>query len=684
VIRVNGQVVRIDDAVVRRSLAELFSSLNLRSSRVSDLASGMRSLLQLAPPSAPAERPSSSASVPQLPAPEQSPSSAPLDSRGGEPGAQPEGEARASQQEVVRPAGSTPPASGGGKPLSGDALFINGVLVGQATGIRGGPTTKPNGPEGPARREATQNTPLFERRGDQLQGFTAFQRAYLVQRVLMSMLLLTTAAGGKASDGFSPHTAMQLSQKLRAFVNVLSRLQAEDQPLEDLSLLLAPLEEGLAALEKELLEHHLLSQTRSGNEQLSPSQRLAQMKERAEALLQKMQSLVDEKFAVLSKNPKLLNAAEATAQAASAATEKTKEAPPPTLEGHTVTVAEERKSDPSTRLELAIRSPLELQELKERMQRKDMNFPVNVTLPYPFEKKAGESSKPSVQGAQSAEKKGEKQGLGGGQEKTQAMVLVPEGPTILGDSFEEGASDEKPARVINLPAFLIAVTPVTNAQFADYLMDQYEKGAITVSAEGVILNLHNQPLAHILPKAKNSQIKADVSKGNLQFNALPNTASHPVLGVSWLGASHYCEENGLRLPSEAEWEKAAGMQIQQEAQPLKKFRYGFSNDEIDLTWANYRETFVQLPVGENGTTPVGFYNGASVFIRAQKHFKTHDATSPYGCYDMSGNVRQWTSEKVSKGGSYNSTPLELRVSARFLPQPGVCDHFTGFRVVLSV
>jgi formylglycine-generating enzyme required for sulfatase activity len=126
---------------------------------------------------------------------------------------------------------------------------------------------------------------------------------------------------------------------------------------------------------------------------------------------------------------------------------------------------------------------------------------------------------------------------------------------------------------------------------------------------------------------------------------LPDNENFPVVGVSWFEASAYCSwlstKTGslYRLPTEAEWEKAArggdyldGDDSRQVPNPIPQRRYPWGN-EIDGSYANYIDSGDPY---DNGLTPVGYYDG-SVY----GDFVTNDNASPYGAYDMAGNVYEW-------------------------------------------
>ena len=106
---------------------------------------------------------------------------------------------------------------------------------------------------------------------------------------------------------------------------------------------------------------------------------------------------------------------------------------------------------------------------------------------------------------------------------------------------------------------------------------------------------------------------------------------------------------------------------------------------MDSSLANYA-TFV-ITKSPYSTSPVGFFSGQTTYMKDGERIDTKEAKSPYGCYDMSGNVREWTSSfvsspshKIVKGGSFLDREEDLLVAA--YKEQSVHEHtsYTGFRV----
>jgi formylglycine-generating enzyme required for sulfatase activity len=177
----------------------------------------------------------------------------------------------------------------------------------------------------------------------------------------------------------------------------------------------------------------------------------------------------------------------------------------------------------------------------------------------------------------------------------QSMILIPAGEFQMGDAAKikwsseifsmtpslKGYSNERPVNIVYLDAFYLDKHEVTNEQYKKFM-----------DATGY---------------------KAPDYWDDPNFN-IPN---HPVVGVSWFDAEAYCKWAGKRLPTEAEWEKAARGVLVGRIYPC--------GDSLSHNDANYGGTF-----GKDGwefTSPVGSF-----------------APNGYGLYDMAGNVNEWCSD----------------------------------------
>ncbi len=292
-----------------------------------------------------------------------------------------------------------------------------------------------------------------------------------------------------------------------------------------------------------------------------------------------------------------------------------------------------------------------------------------------------------------------------------ALVLVPAGRALMGDPFGDGHADEHPVKTVKLSDFYLSAYPITNNQYALWLMQALQKGLVKED-KGCILDQKGDLLFLTQEAEPRSQIGLVWEAGQPVVRALPEKLDHPVVFVTWYGAQLYCRDQGGRLPTEAEWEMAAGISVETHGH-TRKFRYGFGRNTINKSWANYLDKYREHPTHEVRTTAVGYFNGANLLFpsttvtaSALSKMNTHHAVSPNGLYDMSGNVREWVadwysstawascaeaspqgpsqgSEKVTKGGCYNSTAHELRVSARVPIAPGTASSEIGFRIAFD-
>lgn len=229
------------------------------------------------------------------------------------------------------------------------------------------------------------------------------------------------------------------------------------------------------------------------------------------------------------------------------------------------------------------------------------------------------------------------------------LVLIPQGEFLMGST--EGFPSERPVHRVYLDAFYLAAHPVTNAQYQRFVAET----------------------GHRVPYLDDPRVQLDNWDQEKRIYG-PGRAQHPVVLVSWQDACAYCAWAGGRLPTEAEWEKAARGGLAGKLYPW--------GDEIAPCLANYDN--------RTGTTPVGTYppNG-------------------YGLYDMAGNVWEWVADwydakyyrqsparnpqgppqgsvRVLRGGAWLLFPQFCRVAYRFRNSPDFRFNLIGFRLARSL
>jgi formylglycine-generating enzyme required for sulfatase activity len=226
-------------------------------------------------------------------------------------------------------------------------------------------------------------------------------------------------------------------------------------------------------------------------------------------------------------------------------------------------------------------------------------------------------------------------------------LLVPAGSFVMGAGAGDRVAeeDERPPHRVSLAEFWINETEVTN--------DLYRRCVAAGNCR--------RPSA------------VACSTEQLGYND-SGMGDYPVACVTWADAQAYCQWSGGRLPTEAEWEKAAR-----------------STDGIIYPWGN-QSSNCQL-ANRDGCLGEIAAVGSSL-----------SGASPYGLLDMAGNVAEWTADwydstyyhdspeqnpagpatgelKVVRGGGWNSPPPAIRVTARFGAEPARLSPAVGFRCV---
>jgi sulfatase modifying factor 1 len=255
-------------------------------------------------------------------------------------------------------------------------------------------------------------------------------------------------------------------------------------------------------------------------------------------------------------------------------------------------------------------------------------------------------------------------------------VYVPAGAFAMGDHIGDGLSRERPAHVVELDAFYIGKFEITNREWSRFRDDPgYDDARFW-------------PNGHVVPR---DQIPY-WTQANNHGGGTPGSEDYPALGVNWDAATAYCAwlsartGKRYRLPTEAEWEKAARGSDQ------RRYPWG---ETIDHATAN----FVGAQAFDT-VQPVGFYDGS---VRGELHTRVN--ASPFGAFDMAGNVMEWCQDwysrdyyavsplenpngpetgayRVLRGGSFFVEEFELRTSGRSAAWPSLQAHrMIGFRAV---
>ncbi|MBN2392573.1 MAG: SUMF1/EgtB/PvdO family nonheme iron enzyme, partial [Anaerolineae bacterium] len=229
------------------------------------------------------------------------------------------------------------------------------------------------------------------------------------------------------------------------------------------------------------------------------------------------------------------------------------------------------------------------------------------------------------------------------------------------------------------------VTPVTNAQYAHFLSAALSSGDIEL-VDGAVRGdypgdvfrgyHHEREIAagawdYILLDDPALRLTFD----GATFAVKPGYENHPVTMVSWFGAWGYCRFYGWRLPSGDEWEKSA------RSADDRPFPWGYEISAQNANFISSHDLFERIFEGAGGTTPVGFYNGKTYDGNA-----TVDSSSPYGLYDMAGNVWQWTGDihegahyRNLRGGSHTNYAYNLRIWTHNNADPTHVSPDVGFR-----
>lgn len=238
---------------------------------------------------------------------------------------------------------------------------------------------------------------------------------------------------------------------------------------------------------------------------------------------------------------------------------------------------------------------------------------------------------------------------------------------------------------VTTDAYEIMVTDVTVQQYADFLNQALKSGAISLDGKtpkghypGDPFNeyKHEEEILegdYIYLDLEDPSQRIKLSEG--VFSAQPGYELHPMTMVTWFGAWGYCQFENGRLPTNHEWEKAARGDTE------RPFPWGDDILQGNANYYNSKDPYENMASFGSRTTPVGFYNG-----KTYGDFATLDSASPYGLYDMAGNVWQWTGDittgmhyRFMRGGSKESYTVDLRMWVLNNATPHYASPSVGFR-----
>jgi len=234
-----------------------------------------------------------------------------------------------------------------------------------------------------------------------------------------------------------------------------------------------------------------------------------------------------------------------------------------------------------------------------------------------------------------------------------SMALVPVGPFAMGSY--DGDADEQPVHTVTLDAFYIDQYEVTNNQYSKCV----DAGVCS-------------------PTTLTTAFASSYSRGVYFGN--PVYADYPVIYASWLQAQQYCEWRGARLPTEAEWEKAARGGLEGKIYP-----WGDHAPLCESGALNGAKFDDDGGCNDTDTEQVGSYRA-----------------NGYGLYDMAGNVWEWVSDfydenyyadspannptgpqagifPVVRGGTWGNNADHIRISDRRYNDPTSGAIYSGFR-----
>lgn len=256
-----------------------------------------------------------------------------------------------------------------------------------------------------------------------------------------------------------------------------------------------------------------------------------------------------------------------------------------------------------------------------------------------------------------------------------AWAQVPTGEFYFGQHDDIASTD----------AYEIMITDVTASQYADFLNAALADGYVKVDNDQILGfypgdEFHGVKHEEKIEAGDWSYLPINDPSQRIKFDGATFTVqsgyeNHPMTMVTWFGAWGYCKYYDWRLPTEKEWEKAG------RGTDERPFPWGQEIQRNNANFYSSRDPFEDMSSFGSRTSPVGFYNG-----QIYGDYKTLDSASPYGLYDMAGNVWQWTGNiyegmhyRFMRGGSKDTYDMDLRLWVRNNATPTYYSPGVGFR-----
>ena len=325
------------------------------------------------------------------------------------------------------------------------------------------------------------------------------------------------------------------------------------------------------------------------------------------------------------------------------------------------------------------------------------------------------------------------------------MVLIPGGEFQMGDTFNEGDLSERPVHAVYADAFYMDTCEVTNQQYADALNWAYAQGNLINVSGGIVYQYGGTSYAYC--ETTTMSPGSGITWNGSSFSVVSGQEIHPMAMVSWYGAAAYanyrstmqgkplCYDlstwtcnfgSGYRLPTEAEWEKAArggaaGHRFPwSDSDTIQHARANYDSFWSDgVPWFPYDTSATQdfhpcWGVGSGSyTSPCGFFTGALQYKAdwgwpgSPTSYQTTNNANGYGLYDMAGNVWEWCNDwsstsyyssspynnphgptsggdHVLRGGGWDCSAYHCRCAGRYsIPIPDFRDGYVGFRLAID-